>query len=54
VDINAPLKISGGLTVNNGILALNNSGNTFTGNVTLNGAGSLELGATGALNQPTL
>jgi autotransporter-associated beta strand protein len=50
VDINAPLKILGGLTVNNGTLALNNSGNIFTGNIILNDAGSLEVGATGALN----
>ena len=50
VDLNAPLGISGGITVNNGTLALNNAGNTFTGNVNLNGAANLELGATGALN----
>ena len=50
VDLNAPLSISGGITVNNGTLALNNGGNTFTGNVNLNGAANLELGATGALN----
>ena len=50
VDLNAPLSISGGITVNNGTLALNNAGNTFTGNVNLNGAANLELGATGALN----
>ena len=49
VDLNTPLGISGGITVNNGILALNDSGNTFTGNINLNGAGKLELGATGAL-----
>jgi len=49
VDINAPLKISGGLTVNNGTLALNNSSNTFTGNINLNGTANLELGASGAL-----
>ena len=48
VDINAPLKINGGLTVNNGTIALNNSGNTFTGNINLNGGGNLELGASGA------
>ena len=49
VDINAPLKITGGLTVNNGTIALNNGSNTFAGNVNLNGAANLELGATGAL-----
>lgn len=49
VDLNAPLKISGGLQINNGTLALNNSGNTFTGNITLAGAAQLELGASGAL-----
>jgi autotransporter-associated beta strand protein len=49
VDINAPLKISGGIVINNGTLALNNTGNTFTGNISLNNAGNLELGATGAL-----
>ena len=49
VDLNAPISISGGLTINNGTLALNNSGNTFTGNITLAGAAILELGASGAL-----
>ena len=49
VDINAPLKITGGLTVNNGTIALNNGSNTFAGNINLNGAANLELGATGAL-----
>ncbi|MEI6283671.1 MAG: autotransporter-associated beta strand repeat-containing protein [Opitutae bacterium] len=49
VDINAPLKITGGLTVNNGTIALNNGSNSFTGNINLNGAANLELGATGAL-----
>ena len=49
VDINAPLNISGGITINNGTLALNNSVNTFAGNISLNNAGNLELGATGAL-----
>ena len=49
VNLNAPLSISGGLTINNGTLALNNSGNTFTGNINLNGAAQLELGASGAL-----
>ena len=49
VDINVPLKISGGIIINNGTLALNNAGNTFTGNISLNNAGNLEVGATGAL-----
>ncbi|NBY42282.1 MAG: hypothetical protein EBQ49_03075, partial [Verrucomicrobia bacterium] len=49
VDINAPLKTTGGIAVNNGTLALNNSTNTFSGNIALNGAGNLEVGATGAL-----
>jgi autotransporter-associated beta strand protein len=48
VDLNTPISITGGITVNNGTLALNGSGNSFTGNVSLNGAAILELGAVGA------
>jgi|GEM_PF-2813170 len=50
VDINVPLRISGGIIINNGTLALNNSGNTFTGNISLNNGGNLVVGATDALN----
>ena len=49
VDLDAPLKISGGITVNAGTLSLNNSSNTFTGNITINGSAILKLGASGAL-----
>ena len=49
VDLDAPLKISGGITINDGTLSLNNSNNTFTGNITLNGSAILRLGASGAL-----
>jgi autotransporter-associated beta strand protein len=49
VDLDAPLKITGGITVNAGTLSLNNSNNTFTGNITLNGSAILKLGASGAL-----
>jgi len=49
VDINVPLRISGGIIINNGTLALNNSGNTFTGNISLNNTGNLVIGATGAI-----
>ncbi len=50
LEINAPLNITGGLTVNNGTIALNNGSNSFSGNINLNGAANLELGASGALN----
>ena len=49
VNLNAPLRISDGITVNDGTLALNNPNNTFTGNIILNGSAILELGASGAL-----
>ena len=49
VELNAPLRISDGITVNDGTLALNNPNNTFSGNIILNGSANLEIGASGAL-----